>query len=45
MDDYSQPARDEYQDWQDTVDRDWIIRERLDRLDEQHEKDEPPDDE
>lgn len=44
MDDYSRPARDDYQDWQESVDRDWITRERLERLDEQAAKDEPAED-
>lgn len=35
MDDWSRPARDDYRDWQDSVDRDWATRERFDRLDEQ----------
>jgi hypothetical protein len=41
MDDYGRPARDDYQDWSDSVERDWIRRERLERLDEQAAKDEP----
>ena len=34
MDDWDRPARDDYRDWQDSVDRDWETRERFDRLDE-----------
>jgi hypothetical protein len=41
MTDWTQPARDYDQDWQDSVDRDWERQERLDRVDEKAAKDEP----
>jgi hypothetical protein len=42
--DWGRPARDDFQDWRESVDRDWIRRERLERLDEQAAKDEPAED-
>lgn len=43
-DDWGRPARDDYRDWRDSVDREWERRERFERLDEQAAKDEPPED-
>ena len=41
-DDWGRPVRDDYQDWQASVDRAWQRRERLGRLDERWVKDGEP---
>jgi hypothetical protein len=41
MNDYGRPVRDDYEDWRDSVERDWERQERLDRVDEKAAKDEP----
>lgn len=38
MDDFSQPARDDFDDWRSSVERDWETQERLERVDEARER-------
>ena len=45
MDDWSRPARDDVEDWRESVDAAWERLERLNEADEHAAKDEPVDDE
>lgn len=38
MTDWDRPARDDYEDWKESVDRDWARVERFEREDELSEK-------
>ena len=42
MDDWSRPARDDVEDWRESVDAAWERNELLEAADEKAAKDEPP---